>query len=155
MFSRLRRSLGLFASRQQGSVAVEFALISPLFLLLVFGIADFGHAMYMKQVVSNASREAARYATKYHTDSNGIQIKPDALSPSVTNWTISKYSGLLPTDANLQVTPSGPGYTSGNPGDDLSVLIQANKSWFVLGSLMPSIVGSHADLKATTVMKCE
>ena len=155
MFSRLRRSLGHFAGRQQGSVAVEFALISPLFLLLVFGIVDFGHATYMKQVISNASRDAARYATKYHTDTNGVQVKPNALNPTVSAWITSKYSGLLPSDANIQVFPTGPGYTGGNPGDHLSVQVQATKNWFVLGSLLPGILSDHVDLKATTVMKCE
>jgi Flp pilus assembly protein TadG len=155
MLARLRRHVAPFARRQKGSVAVEFALLAPLFLLLVFGIVDVGHAWYMKQVISNASREAARYATKYHTDGSGVQIKPVALSPSIVSWTSSKYASLLPDDANFNVTPSGPGYTSGTPGDDLSVDVTAIKNWFVLGALLPGLVGNHVDLKATTVMKCE
>ncbi|PIU52954.1 MAG: hypothetical protein COS90_08745, partial [Deltaproteobacteria bacterium CG07_land_8_20_14_0_80_60_11] len=44
---------------ERGAIAVELAILLPVFLLLVFGIMDFGHAFYMKQMVSNASREGA------------------------------------------------------------------------------------------------
>jgi Flp pilus assembly protein TadG len=155
MLGSLRRRRNPRAGGERGSVAVEFALLAPLFLLLLFGIVDFGHALYMKQIVSNASREAARYASKFHADpATGAQIKPSALTPSVSAWTISKYAGLLPSDANLAATPGGPGYTSGTAGDDIQVTVTAIKTWFVLGKLVPSL-GSQKNLSATTVMKCE
>ena len=37
-----RRFFRRFCRREQGSFAVEFAIILPVFLLLVFGIVDFG-----------------------------------------------------------------------------------------------------------------
>lgn len=46
---------------QRGGVLVEFALILPLLLLLFFGIIEFSLLMYNKQVITNASREGARY----------------------------------------------------------------------------------------------
>jgi len=45
---------------QRGAAAVEFAIVLPLLLILVFGIADVGMALYNKQVITNASREGAR-----------------------------------------------------------------------------------------------
>lgn len=39
---------------------MEFALIFPLLLFIVFGVIEFGTALYDKSVVTNASREAAR-----------------------------------------------------------------------------------------------
>ena len=56
---------------EQGAIAVEFAIIFPILMVLIFGIIDFGHAWYMKQIVSNASREGARYGTRYTTDTTG------------------------------------------------------------------------------------
>lgn len=140
--------------RPQGGVALEFALLLPVFLLLVFGIVDFGHAWYMKQDLTTASREGARYGTRYQTDSNGVHILPNALSPTISSWVKTKYDPLLPTDANLTVTPTGTGYTSGVAGDDLSVTCIARKYWFVLGNLIPGF-GSYKDVSATTVMTCE
>jgi Flp pilus assembly protein TadG len=39
---------------------VEFAIILPLLVTLVFGIIDVGLLLYNKQVITNASREGAR-----------------------------------------------------------------------------------------------
>lgn len=151
---RLRHFLSRLKCGQHGSVAVEFAILTPIFLLLVFGIMDFGHAWYMDHIVSNASREGARYGTRYTTDASGKHVLPDALNPSIHDWIISKYSSLLPGNANLQVVPGGPGYTSGNPGDDLSVQVTATKTWWVLGKLVPGL-GSTETLSSTTWMKVE
>ena len=48
--------------RDRGAVAVEFALVLPLFLLLVLGGIDWGYYFFASQVVANAAREGARAA---------------------------------------------------------------------------------------------
>lgn len=48
--------------RQRGAVAVEFALVVPLLLLVLFGIIDFGAAFQKWNVAANAAREGARRA---------------------------------------------------------------------------------------------
>jgi Flp pilus assembly protein TadG len=139
---------------ERGSIAVEFAILAPLFLLLVFGIIDFGHALYMQQMVSNGSREGARYGTRYTTSVAGIHLAPNALSPSIASYVSSQYSSLLPDNANLQVTPGGAGFTSGAAGDDLNVTVTATKHWWVLGSLIPGL-GTTKNINVTTCMKVE
>jgi len=49
-------------STPRGAAAVEFALILPLLLLLVFGIINYGALMYDQSVITNAAREGARWA---------------------------------------------------------------------------------------------
>jgi Flp pilus assembly pilin Flp len=50
-------------SRQQdGAAAVEFALLLPLLVLLLFGIIQFGIAFNTRIQATNAAREAARAA---------------------------------------------------------------------------------------------
>ena len=46
----------------RGTTMVEFALIVPVLLLLLFGILDLGRALNAYVTMSNASREGARYA---------------------------------------------------------------------------------------------
>jgi len=155
----MKRLKVLFCQRwlgqQQGGVMVEFAIVLPVLLLLVFGIIDFGHALYLKAEVTSASREGARYATRYQTDNNGQHILPASLSPNVSTWVTNNYAGLLPTDADLTVPPpTGPGYTSGLAGQDVTVTVQATKRWFILGTLVPGL-GNTLQLQSTTVMKCE
>ena len=45
---------------ESGQALVEFALVLPLLLLVTMGIVDFGRAWNVRQVVTDAAREAAR-----------------------------------------------------------------------------------------------
>ena len=47
-------------TRDRGSVAVEFALVLPVLLLIVFGIIDFGRALNAQIELTGAAREGAQ-----------------------------------------------------------------------------------------------
>jgi Flp pilus assembly protein TadG len=49
-----------FSKNQSGAVAVEFAIVIPVLLLLALGSFEFGLLFYNKQVITNACREGAR-----------------------------------------------------------------------------------------------
>lgn len=49
--------------RGRGQSLVEFALILPFFLLILFGLVDMGRAVYLNSTLSQAAREAARLAS--------------------------------------------------------------------------------------------
>jgi Flp pilus assembly protein TadG len=145
---------------ERGAVAVEFAIILPILLLLVFGIIDFGHAWYMRHMMSDASREGARYATRYKTDATGHRILPMNLSPTMATYvlTTAGLTNRLPCDASPTVTPSGAAATETNPsilaGEDYIVTITATKTWFVLGKLIPGF-GDSKTITVATTMTCE
>ena len=139
-----------FLGRTKGAVAVEFAIIGTLFLLLVAGVVDFGHACYMKQAITNASREGARYGITYTTNSSGVRIAPNALNPTIANAILNTSTqnggsgkpgyglkSLLPSDANPSVTLGGAGYTTGTKGSAIEVTVTATKTWFM-------VVGFHS-----------
>jgi len=46
----------------RGQALVEFALVLPVFLLLLVGIFDLGHVVWSNDALTNAAREAARFA---------------------------------------------------------------------------------------------
>ncbi len=48
--------------REHGAVAVEFALVVPLLLVLLFGIVDVGIVLAQQLSLSNSARQAARFA---------------------------------------------------------------------------------------------
>lgn len=52
----------------QGSAAVEFALVLPVLLLLLFGIIDFGRMLSAKITLTEAAREGARAAALVDAD---------------------------------------------------------------------------------------
>jgi Flp pilus assembly protein TadG len=51
-----------WSKRNEGQALVEFALIVPIFLLLVFGVVEFGRAWNVYQTVTDAVREGCRTA---------------------------------------------------------------------------------------------
>jgi hypothetical protein len=50
----------LHRRRSRGQSLVEFALILPIFLMLLFGLFDLGRAVYAWSTINNAAREAGR-----------------------------------------------------------------------------------------------
>ena len=154
---------------EHGAVAVEFALILPVLLLLVFGIVDFGHAWYMRHMLQNSCREGARYATRYQTDGSGNRLLPSALTPSIQDYILKTtaenggsgtgLNSMLPVCANAVATPSGPAYVETDikklPLEDLTVQVTAKKYWFILNKLVPGITGDHVDITVAATMKCE
>lgn len=78
-----RRVGGCFVSgREKGAVAVEFALILPVFLVLVLGIFEFGRAFNIQVSLSQAARESARHAAIGFSASDAQAIGV-AAAPSV------------------------------------------------------------------------
>ncbi|MEJ2660726.1 MAG: pilus assembly protein, partial [Desulfobacteraceae bacterium] len=47
-------------SSQRGAAAVEFAIIFPMLILLLFAMIEFGLYLFNRQVITNACREGAR-----------------------------------------------------------------------------------------------
>jgi Flp pilus assembly protein TadG len=47
---------------QRGGTVLEMAIAGPLFFVLMFGVTEFGRAIWLYGTMSHAAREAARYA---------------------------------------------------------------------------------------------
>jgi Flp pilus assembly protein TadG len=50
-------------SGQRGSAMFEYAIVVLISLMLLFGLVDFGRALYAYHFISNAAREGTRYAS--------------------------------------------------------------------------------------------
>ena len=55
-----RARAGRANDSRRGQTLVEFALVLPIFFLLLFGVIDMGRFVYMNSTLSQAAREAAR-----------------------------------------------------------------------------------------------
>lgn len=58
----------------RGQALVEFALVAPLFFLLIFGVIQFGILFGGQIGLSNAAREVARYASTVPPNSNALAV---------------------------------------------------------------------------------
>lgn len=88
---------------ERGNQLVEFALIAPLFLMLVMGILDGGRLMATYTVLKSAAREAALYSAKY----------PDEVTDTIKTIAVQEGNGFLAGD-RLTVDISGSEWTSGS-----------------------------------------
>ena len=106
----------------------------------------------MQQVITNASREGARYGIIYRTNANGVRIATSAATISSYLLTTYRLATLLPADASPEILVSG--NTSIVKGTPLEVNVTAKKTWFIVSNLIPGL-GSQKTLSAATVMLIE
>lgn len=104
--ARARRPVGPDGSRERGIVAVEFALIAPVLILLLFGIVDFGVAFNDLSNVRQAVREGARaaavanFGTSAGCTTTGT-VDATSLGSSIICSTKNQISG--PTDVRVGI----------------------------------------------------
>ncbi len=60
--------------KKRGQAMVEFALVLPIFILLLMGIMEFGLLFHQYLVVTSASREGARAAAVGGTDAEIMAV---------------------------------------------------------------------------------
>lgn len=129
---------------QRGTTTVEFALLLPLFLFLVFGLIEFSVALYDKAVLTNASREGVRA---------GIVLRNPKLTDAEIRQVVLNYTNgalitfgtdIAPVVTVAQSNPAG----FPNP---LKVTVAYTYSGLGLGALM-SAVNQPLTLSSTSVM---
>jgi Flp pilus assembly protein TadG len=133
----------MYLKHEEGAAVVEFALVLPLLLMILFGIIEFGLVLYNQEVITNASREGARF---------GIVIGDPRPSTGQIQGVVNTYltnSGLKSGNATVSVAGA-----QGASGSDLTVSIAYPYNFLVLPNFAESL-GSTLNLGATTVMKLE
>ncbi len=85
--------------KKRGAAAVEFALVAPLVLLVLWGIVDIGRAFYTLNNLASAVREGARAAAVMSTDPT-TGTNPAAIKTIVT----TDFTPIGPALTAAQVT---------------------------------------------------
>ena len=137
----MNRLLSLLRTNR-GTAAVEFAVILPVFLMLVFGVVELGSAWYRKQMLVNASRVGARMGSLLNDTSN---------SSAQVQAAVTQYLQTAGYPGAFTVAATG---IDGNAGDQVQVTVTSNYQLPVLGRLVPGSASSVA-LKGVTVMRHE
>jgi Flp pilus assembly protein TadG len=132
---------------EKGAALVEFAMVVPLLLLLVFGIIEFGVMIFDTTMLTNASREGARAGIVYVPDST---VPVSAIQQVVSNYCASNLVTFGPVSAlNVQTA-----YTTVNSMDLLTVTAVYHYDFLVMPGFISALFGG-VDLSAVTTMRME
>src|SRR3954451_1334042 len=123
--------------RERGATAVEFALIVPLLIVLVIGIAEFGRAFQVQGTLSAAAREGVRLMA--------LQNDPAAARAAVRNAASSLNPGI--SDGQITISPAScPVLNGGSTSVRLTIDYPM--------PYLTGFFGSGLDLTGTGVMRC-
>jgi TadE-like protein len=139
---KLEKPCRLFRRNRRAAAAVEFAVVAPVFFLLIFGMIEYGRMVMVQQVITNASREGARLAVLDGATYDEIDAQVDEYLTSASIDT---------TNAVVAVDPDPP--TDAAFGDPITVTVSipfSEVSWLP----SPMYLGGKT-LTATTVMRRE
>ena len=131
---------------QKGVSAVEFALVLPLLVVLLFGIVEFSILLYDKAMITNASREGARAGIVFDdprpTDAEIIAV-------------VDAYCGsnLITFGSSSAVNTTFPQRGTGT-GDPLAVRVAYQYDFLVVPNFITSLAPGIT-LAAETVMRME
>jgi len=145
MCRRRRRA----CERRRGAAAVEFAIVAPIFFLMILGMLELGRAVMVQQVITNASREGARIAVL-----DGAQVTGTDADPGVTD-SVQRYlqnANIDPDSATITINPASPG--DAGYGDPVTVTVDipfSEVSWLPV----PRYLVGNKTLSAATVMRRE
>ena len=87
---------------QRSQALIEFALVSPVLLLLLFGIVDIGRAVFYYDTVNHAAREGARTAVRA---SGQLPTNADVLATVTTQLIGAPVTGPCPQGPITNATP--------------------------------------------------
>ncbi len=140
----MQRRQAATGARDRGAAAVEFALLLPLLLLILFGIIDFGRALNAQITLTQAAREGARLAAL------GV--------PSATVITRAQTAATGLSPVTVTVTSTCP--VNAGTGVDAVVTVTYTFSFITPVGAFAAMVGtatfgSTLPLTATGDMPCE
>jgi hypothetical protein len=119
---------------ERGQSLVEFALILPLFIIVLFGIMEFGKLWEISNLITSASREGARVA---------------AISGSSQSQAVNAAQHVL-SAANIEgatISVSGP-----NSASEVSVTVSLHYTPLT-GSIIPGF--DNFSISRSTIMRWE
>jgi Flp pilus assembly protein TadG len=123
----------------RGQGLVEFALVVPLFLVLLFGMVEFGRAWMTKNILTGAGREAVRLAV--------VQVNFETSESAAVARAQQVLNSAGIYGASVSVTP----YETPEPGIEVTVA-------YVFPILITNFIpgwGSPLTLASTTSMRRE
>jgi Flp pilus assembly protein TadG len=98
---KLKKLMRRYIKSTEGTNLIEFAILAPVFLLMIIGLFDLGSLMIIQTSLDAGARQASRFGI---TGAGGVN-RPALITQDVID-TISNYSGGIVNTKNLIITVS-------------------------------------------------
>src|SRR5688572_10831959 len=86
---------------RRAAAAVEMAVVTPLLLMMVFGVIEFGWVFWIQETLTNATREGCRVAVLSGSTEADVRTRFDqAVAPTGLNITTGMWNLTRATTAN-------------------------------------------------------
>ncbi len=151
----LRSFRGRRRSRGSGQSLVEFALILPVFLLILAGILDFGFMLNTRITLINGTREAARWAV---TEPDVLTIPADFSNAGghlAVNLPGMKWADVSYTAACISGSGGNCDFVAGSQPNAVQGDMIRLSTHFVYHSFFASFFGSTVTLSTQVQMVLE
>ena len=125
----------------RGQALTEFALVLPIFALLVFGLIDVGRAVYVNNAASQAAREGARWGSVQGRSSDA------AGRAAIRDHTISTMNAVPNPQVTVTCERSGAVVARCRTNDILVITVNSPVS--MMTPVISSIIGPM-DISATS-----
>lgn len=99
--------------RRIGQGLLEFALVLPIFLLLLYGVVEFGRYLSAIITINTASREAARYASGVGNNDIGVPYYQDCTGIAAAAQRLGLFASIDTIDIRYDHGPDDTRYTNG------------------------------------------
>jgi Flp pilus assembly protein TadG len=106
--ARILKTLRSRWQAEDGSQLVEFALVLPMLLLVVLGIAEFGFIFQRYEVLTNAAREGARIAVLPGYSTADVQARVAGYVTAGRVPTTGTNPNVAVADVSIPTTAGGP-----------------------------------------------
>ena len=133
MLKLIRRRTEKGQRGEKGQALVEFALLVPIFLMLLFAIVDFGMGFHSWITVTNSAREGARLGAVAATEQQIIDRVHDTAT-------------LIDEDTNMDVLVTN---AQGLPGE--SVVVQVDYDYDLITPLASLVAFISGDIIGPTL----
>jgi len=149
---------------ERGATAVEFALVAPVFFLLIFAILEFGWYFFVEHTIQYATREGTRLAlvgVQLNDPGGNPMSREDSIISTIHN---SAALAVDPDDLSISIFPVGSGYAdpegweeivnAGAGGDYMRVRTQYTYT-FITPFIRAFFPGGERVITASTLFRNE
>ncbi|OEU53555.1 MAG: hypothetical protein BA871_07120 [Desulfuromonadales bacterium C00003096] len=140
---------------ERGTAVVEFAVVLPLLLVIVFGIVEFSFILYNQAMITNASREGARTGIIVDVPRKSTGEITTVVNNYLNNYLVTFGSGAPTAPAtvvkinNVEADPSTAGLVSAQ--DYITVEVSYDYDFLIIPNFITSIAGTKTLFSSSTM----